>query len=146
MNLKKYLTYSYVGKILLGYAGISWLLANLGILRNLSDNWQMQLLGVAAVGGVCLYFAKNPDKAPFKMPGDGYVAPVKLADIKVAVAMTPDGISKIELADLSAVDHLTDRFLVVGDVEGVKLCKDIQVKLFDIHHKAAVEAVSEVKV
>lgn len=135
-NLIRYLTSKNVGYAAVGYAGVSYILATLGLIRDLQSNWQTTLVGIAAVGGVLLYWAKNPDKAWFKLPGDGMPEPEA-----VSVPVTSKskvGISEDDFKDFAAIDHLTDRFVESNNIDGVKLCKDLQSKLFDIHHKVEV--------
>ena len=145
-NLLRKLTSKNVGTGLIAYAVISFVLANVGILTNLQANWQTQLMLVAAAGGVLIYWSKNPDKAWFKLPGDGMPPAPPVVKTTAVKSSYQVGISDDEFKDLAAVDHLTDRFVQVNDPEGIKLCKDVQNKLFDIHHKTEATAVVAEKV
>lgn len=145
-NLLRKLTSKNVGIGLIAYAIISFVLANAGLLTNLQANWQTQLMLIAAAGGVLVYWSKNPEKAWFKLPGDGMPAAPVVVKTTAVKSSYQVGISDDEFKDLAAVDHLTDRFVQVNDQEGVKLCKEVQNKLFDIHHKTEAPTVVAEKV
>lgn len=141
-NLVRYLTTKNAGLALVGYAGLSYVMASFGLLKDLSPNWQFQLMAIAGVGGLFLYWVKHPEKAMFKFPGDN-MPPAEIP-VKPVKSSYTVGISEDEFKDFAAVDHLTDRFLSVDDTEAVALCKNIQSKLFDIHHKVEPKTVVNV--
>jgi hypothetical protein len=138
-NLVRYITTKNAGLGLVFYAVASYALATFGLLKDLNPNWQFQLLAIGGVGGLFLYWVKHPEKAMFKFPGDNLPPPV--APVKPVKSNYTVGISEEEFKDFAAVDHLTDRFISVNDTEAITLCKSIQVKLFDIHHRVEAKTV-----
>lgn len=144
MTIKSMLTLKNAGYALLGYSGLALGVAQLGMLKEPVDgNWYTKLI-MTAVGGVaCLYLNKFNISDWFK-GGDSQVGVVHLDSTIETKNIGKFAVGALAMEDFESLSYLADRLLQAKDLEGVKMCKELNAHLFDVHHVAPkVETIKE---
>ena len=101
--------------------------------------WYGQVFGFMAAGTAWMVGTYNKDKIMSAFKSNAKQEPNKDDDVKPVKPIIVDDSAEIELeaeryADFRCLNHLAERMSQAKDSEGMELCRNLQNKLFELHH------------
>lgn len=141
--MKEFLTLKNVGYALIVYSVVFFLLGQAGLAKELNGNWYGQIMGCVIGGFCCLLAGQNSGVTKtindvVTNVTEVVAKPTVKPDVKKEENQSDEHIDKLtqdQLIDLESINHLTQRLSDANDADGVKLCRELQMKIFDLHHK-----------
>lgn len=111
------------------------ILAQTGVATNVDMIQYIQMIGAMVVGGGVFGYDKLPklNITNLEKPVDKLVQPENPNE-----EAAPE-ITKLKQLDLEAINHLSERLLAGKDAKGLELCRELQNRVFDLHHKPIAE-------
>jgi len=135
-KMLKILNFKTVGYLILAYAGVSFALANTGVIQGVDGTWYNKLIMTILTGVASIY-----------LNGQGFTLQGVLAKILAYFKVGPI-VETIDTSILDDINDIAEALKLAGDDVGVGLCKQLNVHVFDSIYstKIKVEASSVEKV